>query len=143
MYVHRAVPIHRCSFSCSLVVGYTRMRLALPGGGFSGVDGFTSFFFLDLFGGAGCFFFALPSVVCRTASVMLCDKDSDDGDEVVRELLLGIASSAIATVLVAENHEFCISLSEDPLDELHAEASEPVEVGHHNLSDAALVDALQ
>src|SRR6185437_14783209 len=104
LYVHLAVPIHRFSFSCSSVVGYTRMRLALPGGGFSGVDGFTCFFFLDLFGGAGCFFFALSStVVCRTASIILCDKDGDDGDEVVGELALGFA---LATLFVAENHEF-------------------------------------
>src|ERR1700749_3550773 len=91
LYVHLAVPIHFCSLSFSSLVGYTRMRLALPGGGFSGVEGFPSFFFLDLFGsGGGGSFFALPSIVCRTASVMLCDKDSDDGDEVVGEFLLRV-----------------------------------------------------
>jgi hypothetical protein len=71
---------------------------------------------------------------------MLCDKDGDDGDEVVGELALGFA---LATLFVAENHEFCISLSEEPLDEFHTESSESVFVGHHNLSDTSFVDAVQ
>ena len=48
-----------------------------------------------------------------------------------------------ATLLLAENHEFCINLSEDPFDELHSEASKSIFVGHHDLSDAAFVDAFQ
>jgi hypothetical protein len=71
---------------------------------------------------------------------MLCDKDGDDGDEVVGELALGFA---LATLFVAENHEFCISLSEDPLDELHPEPCKSIVVGHHNLSDTSFVDAVQ
>lgn len=71
---------------------------------------------------------------------MLCNKDGDDGDELVGELSLWFA---LATLFVAENHEFCISLSEDPLDELHAEPCEPIAVGNHNLSDAPFVYAFQ
>jgi len=75
---------------------------------------------------------------------MLCNKDGDDGDEVVGELLLWVWVVVFAaTVLLAENHEFCISLSEDPLNELHAEASESVPVGNHNFSDTTLVDSFQ
>eukprot|EP01085_Mycamoeba_gemmipara_P003945 Mycagemm_TRINITY_DN10268_c0_g1::TRINITY_DN10268_c0_g1_i1::g.3945::m.3945 type:complete len:154 gc:universal TRINITY_DN10268_c0_g1_i1:1500-1961(+) len=147
LYVQRAVPIHRWSFSFSSAVGYRRMRLAFPGGGFSGVDGFASFFFLDRFGGGaatGCFL-TPPSVIRRTSSVMLCDKHGDDGDEVIGELLfwVGVVVLSFATLLVAKNHEFCISLSEDPLEEFHAESCESVVVGNHDLSDASLVDLFQ
>lgn len=123
------------------------MRFALPGGGFSGVDGFASFFFLHLFGGCGScgFFGASAPVVRRTASVVLGDKDGDNGDKVVSEFALwvGLVVFDFATLLLAENHEFCISLSEDPLDEFHSESSEPIFVGHHDLSDASLVHAFQ
>jgi hypothetical protein len=77
---------------------------------------------------------------------MLCDKDSDDGDEVVGEFLLRVwvvVDSVATVVLVAENHEFRISLSEDPFDELHSKACDSVSVGNNNLSDAALVDVFQ
>ena len=75
------------------------MRLALPGAGFSGVDGFASFFFLDLFGGffGGGFFGASAPVVCRTASVVLGDKHADNGDnELVSEFSLGIGLVVLA-----------------------------------------------
>jgi hypothetical protein len=74
---------------------------------------------------------------------VLCDKDGDNGDKVVRELTFGIVMVTFCTLLLAENHEFCISLSEDPLEDLHSESSESVTVGHHDLSDASLVHAFQ
>lgn len=83
----------------------------------------------------------------------------DDGDEVVGELALllssssssssrmgdaGVAaSSPFETCFSAVNHESHIRLSEEPLEELHAEPCKAVCVGNHNLSDTALVDAFQ
>jgi hypothetical protein len=42
-----------------------------------------------------------------------------------------------------ENHEFCIVALEQPLQELHADASEPVSVGNHNFLDSACTDGVQ
>jgi hypothetical protein len=44
---------------------------------------------------------------------------------------------------VAVNHEFCVSLVQEPLHEVGAEATEPVLVGNNNLCDSACVDGVQ
>ncbi len=74
---------------------------------------------------------------------MLGDEDGDDREEVVGEFALEVAGCSVGTVFLVENHEFDISLSEDPLDELQAEAREAVSVGHHDFRDISRVHAFQ
>ena len=58
---------------------------------------------------------------CRTASIMLCHKDGDNG-----------LVFRVSTVLLAENHEPCISLSN---------RARPI--GYHDFSDTFFVNSFQ
>lgn len=66
------------------------------------------------------------------------DEDGNDGEQVVGELALGFDS-----IRVAENHEFRPSLAKDPLEELDAEAREPVAVHNHDALDLSRVHSFQ
>jgi hypothetical protein len=73
---------------------------------------------------------------------MLGDEHSND-EQVISEFALVVTVPLSAWILVAENHEPHISLSEHPLEELHGESREPVFVGNHNFRDISTLDAFQ
>ena len=85
--------------------------------------------------------------MCRsTASVIARDEYSDDGEEIVSEfgfgrLEFGDAVSAACCLVV--NHEFAPGVLEHALDEVEGESTQSVAVGHHNLLDVAVHDAVQ
>ena len=72
-----------------------------------------------------------------TESVDAGSKDSDDGEKVSRELLLG------AEVSLIENHEFSAVALEQRLDEFGPKPPKTVSVGDHNTELISLVKSFQ
>lgn len=74
-------------------------------------------------------------MLCRTLSVVACNKVGDDGEQVLLELPgTGVGSGVVAIV----NHdELAFASAEDVLDELDRNAGEAVSMEDHNLADAS------
>ena len=81
------------------------------------------------------------SILCRAAAVMACDKEGDDGDEVV--VLVVVVGVAIGPATFTVNHEFNPKLFKEGVQEPDANAREPVAVHDHNRSDHSLVRVVQ
>ena len=81
---------------------------------------------------ASSFFTSLAAIARRALSVIACDKDSGDGEEIFLELgdvALSIGSSLLDVV---ENHEADAALPQHVLDEVKGDSTEPITVGNNN-----------
>ena len=73
---------------------------------------------------------------------MSCNEAGDNGHDVVGKLLSDVPG-VFAVRLVTVNHDFCVKLAEEPLDQLISVSTKAVFVLNDNCSDSPLVYLLQ
>lgn len=84
---------------------------------------------------------ALASVGSCTEAVVAGDEDVDDGQQILGELLF--AAGWVRRLCGLQDHEPCVAMSKEELDELDAVAAEAVAVCDGNLLDMAGEHAFQ
>lgn len=130
LYTQRAALTHSKSVCFCSLVGYRRMCLtritlgsAAGSGGGSALGGIAS-------------------------TVVTGGKDGCDGEQILCQfvksaVLIAVGNGAVGVCSFVKNHDFCVLVLENALDEWVGKAAEAVTIGNHNLGEISLQRAFQ